>query len=133
MTASACGPAPPRRTAHRDDRARRAFECARRDLRASSAHELGIWEAIAPKVVPTENVRGALAAVAAGNADAAIVYRTDARISKRVRVAFEVRDGPPISYPFALLTDRSRAPVLRLSALKPALDIFARHGFDVLR
>ena len=96
--------------------------------------QLRIWEAVAPKVVPTENVRGALAAVAAGNADAAIVYRTDARISTRVRVEYEVQDGPLISYPFGLITDRAEARRFydHLRS-RPALDIFARHGFDVLR
>ena len=40
------------------------------------------------RVVPTENVRAALATVESGNADAGIVYKTDARIAKRVRIAF---------------------------------------------
>jgi len=31
------------------------------------------------RVVPTENVRAALAAVEAGNVDAGVVYKTDAR------------------------------------------------------
>ena len=96
--------------------------------------ERGVWSSIAPKVVPTENVRGALAAVAAGNADAAIVYRTDARVSNRVRVACEIAGGPPISYPFALLT-RSEAARHFYDHLrsKEALDAFRRHGFDVVR
>ena len=47
-----------------------------------------LWEPVAPKVVPTENVRAALSAVEAGNADAAIVYRTDAALSKKVRNNF---------------------------------------------
>jgi molybdate transport system substrate-binding protein len=96
--------------------------------------ERGVWPAVAPKVVPTENVRGALAAVAAGNASAAIVYRTDARVSNRVRVACEIAGGPPISYPFALLTHSVAAREFydHLRS-KPALDAFRRHGFDVLR
>lgn len=62
-----------------------------------------LWTAIEPKVIPTANVRAALAAVASGNADAGIVYKTDAAISKQVTVAFEipVRDGPDIVYPVA--------------------------------
>ena len=100
---------------------------------------LGLWNALAPKVVSTENVRGALAAVVAGNVDAAVVYRTDARISKHVRVAYAVpRDAAPrISYPFAVVADAENAQAARrfLAFLrsKPALDIFARHGFDVVR
>src|SRR5262249_55867345 len=43
-----------------------------------------LWSAVEPKVIPTENVRAALAAVEAGNVEAGIVYKTDAAISKKV-------------------------------------------------
>lgn len=95
----------------------------------------GLWDRVAANVIPTENVRGALAAVAAGNADAAIVYRTDARIEKRVRVAYAIHDGPPISYPFALLRNapEPQAAMKFLNYLQSAdaRAIFARHGFVV--
>src|SRR6185436_3073448 len=67
----------------------------------------GLWGMVQSKVVPTENVRAALAAVEAGNAEAGIVYKTDAAISKKVRVAYEVptRDTPGISYPIALVKE----------------------------
>jgi molybdate transport system substrate-binding protein len=97
--------------------------------------KIGLWERIAPKVVPTENVRGALAAVESGNVDAAIVYKTDARMAKRSRVVFEVprAQGPPISYPFALLRDAGERDAamrfLRYLRSKHALRVFAKHGF----
>lgn len=98
---------------------------------------LKLWHAIQPNVIPTDNVRAALAAVASGNADAAIVYRTDARISKRVRVTYVVANGPRIVYPFALLRDAEQPAAARrfLDYLRgrQALDTFVRHGFDVLR
>lgn len=98
---------------------------------------LKLWKALRPKVIPTDNVRSALAAVASGNADAAIVYKTDARISKRVRVTYVVKDGPRITYPFALLRDAEQPAAARrfLNHLRSrqALDTFVRHGFDVLR
>jgi molybdenum ABC transporter molybdate-binding protein len=54
----------------------------------------GLWEKLKEKVLPTLNVRAALAAVESGNVEAGIVYRTDAAVSRRVRVAFEVgREG----------------------------------------
>jgi molybdate transport system substrate-binding protein len=73
--------------------------------------------------------------VAAGNADAAIVYRTDAAVSKQVRVALAVPagEGPPIVYPVAVLAE-SREPaaarrLLAAIASPEGLAVFARHGF----
>jgi molybdate transport system substrate-binding protein len=97
--------------------------------------KIGLWARIRPKVIPTDNVRAALAAVESGNVDAAIVYKTDARMGKRTRIAYEVprAQGPAISYPFALLRDAgNRKAAMRLLAYlksKAAMDIFARHGF----
>ncbi|HSF41755.1 MAG TPA: molybdate ABC transporter substrate-binding protein [Thermoanaerobaculia bacterium] len=98
---------------------------------------LGLWDKVAGKVVPTENVRAALAAVEAGNADAAIVYKTDAGISKRVKVACEVplAEGPKISYPFAVVTEsKQKAAAKRFLAYlesEPALAVFRKYGFLV--
>lgn len=97
--------------------------------------KVGLWERIAPNVIPTDNVRSALAAVESGNADAAIVYRTDARIAKNVRIALHVpaSEAPSISYPFAVTRDAGQPAAARafLAWLqsKAARDIFARHGF----
>ena len=92
-----------------------------------------VWDQVAPNVVPTENVRAALAAVERGNAAAAIVYATDARIAKQVRVAYAVprAEGPEISYPFAAVANAPPAARQFLGHLrsKAALDVFARHGF----
>ena len=95
--------------------------------------KIGLWEAVAPNVVPTANVRAALAAVASGNVDAAIVYRTDATRG----FAFEIprHEGPRISYPFAVLTEADNPAGARrfLAYLtsKPSLAVFERHGFLV--
>jgi molybdate transport system substrate-binding protein len=66
-----------------------------------------LWAELSRKIVPTENVRAALAAVESGNVEAAIVYKTDAAISKRTKIAFEIPKGetPPIHYPVALVND----------------------------
>lgn len=94
---------------------------------------LRLWDRLAAKVIPTDNVRAALAAVESGNVDAAIVYQTDARIAKRVRVAFEVQHGPRISYPFAVLPGASPSAKRFYAYLRSqaALDVFARHGFVI--
>jgi molybdate transport system substrate-binding protein len=96
-----------------------------------------LWDAIKPKVVPTANVRGALAAVESGDVEAAIVYKTDAAISKRVKIACQVSrsDGPKISYPMALLKDSPQPAASRrfLQYLdSPAAGkVFAEFGFIV--
>jgi len=64
---------------------------------------LGLWERLEPKIVPTLDVRASLAAVESGGVPAAIVYRTDAAIAKKARIALAVQDGPPILYSVAPL------------------------------
>jgi molybdate transport system substrate-binding protein len=97
----------------------------------------GLWERVRDRVVPTLDVRAALAAVESGNADAGIVYRTDAAISKRVRVAFEVpaAEAPRIVYPAALLaTAREAAAQAFYEHLRSpaAREVFERLGFEFL-
>jgi molybdate transport system substrate-binding protein len=97
-----------------------------------------LWAAIEPKVVPTANVRGALAAVESGDVEAAIVYKTDAAISKKVKIAFEVprADGPKISYPMAVLKDAPEPSAakrfLQYLNSPAAGKVFAQFGFIVL-
>jgi molybdate transport system substrate-binding protein len=100
--------------------------------------KLRLWDGIKSKVVATENVRAALAAVEAGNADASIVYKTDAAISGKVKVAFEVplEEGPKISYPMAMVKD-AKAPeaakkFLAYLGSEEAGTIFKRYGFIVI-
>jgi molybdate transport system substrate-binding protein len=73
--------------------------------------KVGIWDQIAPRIVPAGSVRAALTAVETGAADAAIVYRTDARIATRASVAWVVpaNEGPPIRYPAAVIRTSSAA------------------------
>jgi molybdate transport system substrate-binding protein len=97
----------------------------------------GVWTELVARVVPAENVRAALAAVEAGNVEAGIVYKTDALISKKVRVAFEVppSEGPDISYPVAALAQSRRPDAARrfLAVLESpeARAVFERYGFAV--
>jgi molybdate transport system substrate-binding protein len=98
----------------------------------------GLWERVRDRVVPTLDVRAALAAVESGNADAGIVYKTDAAISKRVRVALEVpeAEAPRIVYPAALLaTANGPAPRAFFEHLRSAeaRAVFERLGFELLR
>jgi molybdate transport system substrate-binding protein len=103
----------------------------------------GIWNALKDELVPTDNVRAALAAVEAGNAQYGIVYKTDALISKKVHVVLEVSasEGPKIVYPVAVIKnpkpaglDGDKAARMFESYLfsPPAQAIFQKYGFQVL-
>jgi molybdate transport system substrate-binding protein len=66
---------------------------------------MGVWDSVAARVVPGDNVRTALNFVARGEAPLGIVYGTDARSEKKVRVVdtFPADSHPPIRYPAAAL------------------------------
>ena len=95
----------------------------------------GVWELLKGRVVPAENVRAALAAVASGSMDAGVVYGTDAAISRRVTVAYSVPagEGPRIRYPVALARNGPSVVAARyfLNYLctKEAAMEFRRRGF----
>ncbi|HEY5043815.1 MAG TPA: molybdate ABC transporter substrate-binding protein [Verrucomicrobiae bacterium] len=97
--------------------------------------KLQLWPAIEPKVVPTENVRAALAAVASGNVDAGVVYKTDAAISKSVKIACEMprADRPDISYPMAIVRGSPQPEAakkfLDYLSSKEAGRVFTQYGF----
>ena len=95
----------------------------------------GLWEAVVGKMVPTENVWAVLAAVESGNVDAGIVYKTDALISQKVRIAYEIPldDGPRISYPVAVVrgggNPAGAARFLALLTSPAGKSVFAKYGF----
>jgi molybdate transport system substrate-binding protein len=99
--------------------------------------QAGLWEAVKGRVIPTDNVRAALAAVESGNVEVGIVYRTDAAISKRVKIAFEIPsgEGPAISYPVAVLREAAdpQAAERFLDYLRSdeASRVFRQFGFVV--
>jgi molybdate transport system substrate-binding protein len=97
---------------------------------------IGIWDALKEKLVPTENVRGALAAVEGGNVEAGFVYKTDALVSRKVKIALEISsdEGPKISYPLAVLKsskDEERAKKFADYLRGPAArETFMKFGFS---
>jgi molybdate transport system substrate-binding protein len=96
---------------------------------------LGVWRGVADKLAPAENVRAAMALVERGAAPLGIVYATDAKASRAVRVVgiFPASSHPPIRYPVAVLK-ASRHPdaaaFRNFLASKQGRAIFARHGFS---
>jgi len=95
----------------------------------------GVWRRVEPKIVPAGSVRAALAAVEAGNADAGIVYRTDAKGDRKVSIAYEVPlpDAPPIVYPGVVLkrsTHRDAArQFIEFLQSAPAREAISAAGF----
>jgi molybdate transport system substrate-binding protein len=96
--------------------------------------KLGVWPAVAGRVVSGDSVRAALTVVANSEAPYGIVYATDALASKNVRiVAFFPEDShAPITYPVATLAaatspDADGFRRFLISARGKA--IFKRYGF----
>jgi molybdate transport system substrate-binding protein len=100
--------------------------------------KLELWSRLKEKVVPAADVRHALGYVETGAAEAAVVYATDAAVSKRVRVAFELPATltPPIRYPLLLLKHgqgRTAAESFyRYLSSPAALKVFQKFGFQIL-
>ena len=96
---------------------------------------LGVWDSVATKLAPAENVRVALEYVARGEAPYGIVYATDAKVAPGVHVAgiFPENTHPPIVYPVALTRHASPAAQAFLDFLKgpQAKAIFEKAGFSV--
>jgi len=94
-----------------------------------------LWALVSPKTIALQNVRAALLAVETGNADAGIVYRTDALSSRKVRVVF----SPPlektgaIEYPAAVVAESPQQEeakrFIEFLAGEAAGAVFVRHGF----
>lgn len=100
----------------------------------AALERLGAWARVAPRVVQAENVRAALALVERGAAPLGIVYATDARASKGVRIVgvFPSGSHPPIRYPLAVLKAASSpdaAPFRAFLLSRTGRAIFARRGF----
>ncbi|MGH7772350.1 MAG: molybdate ABC transporter substrate-binding protein [Candidatus Binatia bacterium] len=98
----------------------------------------GVWEKVKGKVVPVLDVRATLASVESGNVDVGFIYKTDAAISKRVKVVYEVtrEKGPKIIYPVAIVKESSKkksaGDFLRFVLSEAGKKIFEKFGFVVL-
>jgi molybdate transport system substrate-binding protein len=98
----------------------------------------GLWDNIKPKVVPVQDVRATLASVESGNVEAGFVYKTDAAVSKKVKIVYEVPidKGPKIVYAVAIVKESKRKDTARdfLNYVQtPASkELFKKYGFVVL-
>jgi molybdate transport system substrate-binding protein len=98
----------------------------------------GLWDQVKPKVVPVQDVRATLASVESGNVEAGFVYKTDAAVSKKVKIVFEVPvdKGARITYPVAIVKESKRKEAARdfmnFINSRAAKDAFKKYGFVVL-
>ncbi len=96
---------------------------------------LGGWDAVKDRVVSGDNVRTTLAWVAGGEAEAGLVYGTDARVEPRVKAVWTVpaTAHPPIVYPAAVVASSGRrsdaAAFLAFCRSAPAMAVFGAAGF----
>ena len=97
----------------------------------------GLWEKLKPKIVPVLDVRATLASVESANVEAGFVYKTDAAISSKVKVVYQVPldKGPKIVYPIAIVRDSKKKDAARdcmSYLLSPAGNaIFKKFGFVI--
>ncbi len=98
----------------------------------------GLWNKIEGRVVPVQDVRATLASVESGNVEAGFVYKTDAAVSKKVKIVYEVPvdKGPKITYPVAIVKEskhkdagRDFMNYVQTSASK---ELFKKYGFVVI-
>jgi molybdate transport system substrate-binding protein len=98
----------------------------------------GLWNKVEAKVVPVQDVRATLASVESGNVEAGFVYKTDAAVSKKVTIVYEVPidKGPKITYPIAIVKESKRKEAARdfLNFVRSpaAKEVFKKYGFVVL-
>jgi len=98
---------------------------------------LHLWDRLAAKLVMGRDVRQVLTYVETGNADAGLVYATDAMTSSRVRVIATAPESAhePILYPAAVVKgSRSEEAARRFIAYlagPAAQAIFRKHGFTI--
>jgi molybdate transport system substrate-binding protein len=100
----------------------------------SALTSLGVWNDVADRLVRADNVRSALAFIARGETPLGIVYETDAKVEKRVRVVdfFPADSHPPIVYPVAVTAQARAAARQFVDFLQgsAAQNAFEKHGFQ---
>lgn len=97
---------------------------------------LGTWEAVKERVVTGDNVRSVLGWVATGEAEAGVVYATDALVEPRVRAVytFPAASHPRIVYPAAVVKGATHrgdaAAFLAYCRSTAGLAVFYAAGFS---
>ncbi len=96
---------------------------------------LGILDQVKPKFVLGNNVRQVLSFVESGNADAGVVYTTDAKASKQVKEVATAAGNlhSPIVYPVAVLKSSKNVSAakeyVQFLSSNGARSVFQKYGF----
>ncbi len=99
---------------------------------------LGLWKSVQAKLVLAKDVRQILTYVETGDADAGIVYTTDAKNSTKVDVVETAAENThaPVVYPVAVVRQRAglseAKQFLEFLATARARDTFLRYGFTMV-
>jgi molybdate transport system substrate-binding protein len=99
--------------------------------------KLKLYDRVKSKLVFANNVRQVLAAVESGNAEAGLVYATDAKISNKVKVVVAADDKfhSPIVYPMAVIKSSKNIPAakefLQFLSDSQAKTVLKKYGFIV--
>jgi molybdate transport system substrate-binding protein len=100
----------------------------------SALTSLGVWNDVADRLVRADNVRSALAFIARGETPLGIVYETDAKVEKRVRVVdfFPADSHAPIVYAVAVTAQARPAARQLIDFLQSsaAQNAFEKYGFQ---
>lgn len=94
----------------------------------------GLWDAVAAKGVPAQNVRQSLDYVARGEVEAGFVFATDATVMPdKVKVAVRVPSRTPVTYPIAITSQtrqqKEAAQFVDFVASPEGQAILSRYGF----
>ena len=98
---------------------------------------LGTLEQLKPKFVYGNSVRNVLGSVESGNADAGVVYRTDALISDKVKQVATAPDNlhSPIVYPIAVIgasrSVNAAKTYVQFLTTDVAKSVFTKYGFGI--
>lgn len=100
-----------------------------------SLETMGIWKKAGPNIVYAKDVRQVLSYVETGNVDAGIVYKTDALVSDKVKIAAaaDPKTHAPIIYPAGVIKDakhyKEAKDFYNYLQSEEALKVFKGYGF----
>ncbi|MGS0765859.1 molybdate ABC transporter substrate-binding protein [Syntrophomonas curvata] len=104
-----------------------------------SLASMNLWDQVQAKAVYAQDVRQVLAYVESGDAEAGIVYQTDAQISDKVKIAAQAEENTHSSlvYPVAVVKDSKNQEAARdfvdFLSSDEARAVFEKYGFITIK